>query len=79
MKWYNKDHTKMIDLEKIGGYVYIPAKNYIENNPHEADIGDFKGNGDKLELIIGGSVFIFRGETAKDIYDSITVNTKQII
>lgn len=79
MKWYNSDYTKMIDLDKINGYVYIQSENYIRDNPQETDIEDFKQNGDKLELIIGGSVFMFRGDMAKEIYDMINGNTRKVI
>jgi hypothetical protein len=78
MKWYNKDKTKMLDLDTINGYVYIPAKEYIEQNPDENDVGDFKTNGDRLELIIGGSVYVFRGDTAKEIF-SLLNNNKEIL
>ncbi len=71
MKWYNEDKTKMIDLDKISGYVYIRAEDYVEKNPNDSDKQDFQQNGDKLELIIGGSVFVFRGSQAKEIYNSI--------
>lgn len=71
MKWYNEDKTKMIDLESVDGYVYIRAKDYVAKNPNDTDKQDFQQNGDKLELIIGGSVFVFRGDQAKQIYDLI--------
>lgn len=72
MKWYNKDKTKMINIESIDGYVYIPAKEYIEQNPTETDVQDFKDNGDRIEIILSGSVFVFRGDTAKELFDLIT-------
>ena len=72
MKWYNKDKTKMIDIAAINGYVYIPANEYIEQNPTESDVGDFKEHGDRIEIILSGSVFVFRGETAKELFELIT-------
>lgn len=69
MKWYNEDKSKMIDLDTVNGYVYIPSKEYIEQNPQESDIEDFKQNGDRIELIIGGSVFVFRGDVARELYN----------
>jgi hypothetical protein len=68
MNWFNEDQTKMIDIDSINGYVYINADQYIANNSEETDVDDFKKDGDKLELIIGGSVFLFRGEAAKEIF-----------
>jgi hypothetical protein len=78
MRWYNKDRTKMLDLDTINGYVYIPAKEYIEQNPTEDNVDDFKTNGDRLELIIGGSVYVFRGDTAKEIFSLLNTNKELI-
>lgn len=69
MKWYNKDRSKMVNLDSVNGYVYIPAKDYVEQNPQESDVEDFKQKGDRIELIIGGAVFVFRGDIAKELYD----------
>jgi hypothetical protein len=74
MKWFNEDKTKMIDIDAINGYVYIPAKEYVEQNPTEPDVQDFKDNGDRIELIIGGAVFVFRGDTARQLYNLIIQN-----
>ncbi len=71
MKWFNKDKTKMIDIDAINGYVYIPAKEYIEQNPTESDVPDFKENGDRIEIILSGSVFVFRGEHARELFELI--------
>jgi len=76
MKWYDKNHHKMLDLNTINGFVYIPAKEYILQNPHESDVADFERNGDRIELIIGGSIFVFRGETAKELYDLLMSEVK---
>lgn len=88
MKWYNKEKTKMIDLKSINGFVYISAKNIISKIDYQTDtiepeILDFKENGDKLEIIIGGSVFVFRGDTAIEIYnlllsfDALTLESQE--
>lgn len=79
MKWYNKDKSKMIDLDKVNGYVYIPSKEYVEQNPQESNVEDFKQNGDKIELIIGGSVFVFRGDMAKELYDLLTADVRHLL
>lgn len=68
MKWYDKNRYKMLDLSTINGYVYIPAKEYVEQNPQESDVEDFRQNGDRIELIIGGAVFVFRGDVAKELW-----------
>lgn len=73
MKWYNKDKSKMINLDAVNGYVYIPAKEYVEQNSQESDVEDFKQNGDRIELIIGGAVFVFRGDLAKELYNLLTM------
>ena len=79
MKWYNKDKSKMIDLDAVNGYVYIPAKEYVEQNPQESDVKDFKQNGDRIELIIGGAVFVFRGDMAKELYDLLTADVRHLL
>ena len=79
MKWYNKDKSKMINLDTVNGYVYIPAKEYVEQNPQESDVEDFKQNGDRIELIIGGAVFVFRGEIAKELYDLLTADVRHLL
>ena len=79
MKWYNKDKTKMLNLDSVDGYVYIPAKEYIEQYPNEKDVEDFKINGDRLELIISGTPYVFRNETAKEIFGLINNNGKQVL
>jgi hypothetical protein len=79
MKWYNKDKSKMIDLDAVNGYVYIPAKEYVEQNPQESDVEDFKQNGDRIELIIGGAVFVFRGDMAKELYDLLTADVRHLL
>jgi hypothetical protein len=72
MKWYNTDKTKMINLNSVNGFVFIKAKEYIEQNPINDDVEDFKLYGDRIELIIGGAVFVFRGDTANELYDALT-------
>lgn len=79
MKWYNKDKSKMIDLDAVNGYVYIPAKEYIEQNPYESDVKDFEQNGDRIELILGGAVFVFRGDMAKELYDLLTSDVRHLL
>lgn len=79
MKWYNKDKSKMIDLDSVNGYVYIPSKEYVEQNPQESDVEDFKQNGDRIELIIGGAVFVFRGEMAKELYDLLIADVRHLL
>jgi hypothetical protein len=79
MKWYNKDKSKMIDLDAVNGYVYIPSKEYVEQNPQESDVEDFKQNGDRIELIIGGAVFVFRGDIAKELYDLLTADVRHLL
>ena len=79
MKWYNKDKSKMIDIDAVNGYVYIPAKEYVEQNPQESDVEDFRQNGDRIELIIGGAVFVFRGDMAKELYDLLTVDVRHVL
>jgi hypothetical protein len=79
MKWYNKDKSKMIDLDSVNGYVYIPSKEYVEQNPQESDVEDFKQNGDRIELIIGGAVFVFRGDMAKELYDLLTADVRHLL
>ena len=72
MKWYSENNKKMLDLDSINGYVYIEAKDYVDNNSSASDVNDFKLNGDKLELIIGGSVYVFRGDTATEIFSLLS-------
>ncbi len=79
MKWYNKDKSKMINLDSVNGYVYIPSKEYVEQNPQESDVEDFKQNGDRIELIIGGAVFVFRGDMAKELYDLLTADVRHLL
>jgi hypothetical protein len=69
--WYTTDLLKKISLSSVNGYVYIPAREYVEQNPQESDVEDFKQNGDKIELIIGGSVFVFRGEVANELWNAL--------
>jgi hypothetical protein len=69
----------MINLDTVNGYVYIPAKEYVEQNPQESDVEDFKQNGDRIELIIGGAVFVFRGEIAKELYDLLTADVRHLL
>jgi len=79
MKWYNTDKTKMINLDAVNGYVYIPAKEYIEQNPTADDVNDFKMYGNRIELIIGGTPYIFRGVAADEIFNMlITETTKKL-
>lgn len=80
MKWYDKNHYKMLDLSTINGYVYIPAKEYVEQNPQESDVEDFRQNGDRIELIIGGAVFVFRGDVAKELWGLLqTTDSSQLL
>lgn len=80
MKWYDKNRYKMLDLSTINGYVYIPAKEYVEQNPQESDIEDFRQNGDRIELIIGGAVFVFRGDVAKELWGLLqTTDSSQLL
>ncbi len=74
MKWYNEDKTKMLDLNSISGYVFISAEEYIKHNSDVKEISDFKDNGDRLEIIMGGTPFIFRGNVAKEIFDLLKSN-----
>lgn len=75
MKWYDKNRYKMLDLSTINGYVYIPAKEYVEQNPQESDVEDFRQNVDRIELIIGGAVFVFRGDVAKELWGLLQTTT----
>lgn len=80
MKWYDKEKTKMIDLESVNGYVYLNAKDYINDNPDSEDVEEYRKGGDKIELIIGGSVFVFRGEQARELYELLlSKDNKQIL
>jgi len=80
MKWYDKEKTKMIDLESVNGYVYLNAKDYINDNPDSEDVEEYRKSGDKIELIIGGSVFVFRGEQARELYELLlSKDNKQIL
>jgi hypothetical protein len=80
MKWYDKNRYKMLDLSTINGYVYIPAKEYVEQNPQESDVEDFRQNGDRIELIIGGAVFVFRGDVAKELWELLqTTDSSQLL
>jgi hypothetical protein len=78
MNWFNENKMKMINLDSINGFVYIKADDYILKNPLELDVHDFKENGDKIELIIGGSVFVFRGDEAQELYRLILDNNKEL-
>lgn len=77
MKWYNNNRTKMVDLDSVQGYVFVPSKEYIEQNPSSDDVNDFKTNGDRLELIIGGTPYVFRGETAREIYNLLEQHSEK--
>jgi hypothetical protein len=80
MKWYDKEKTKMIDLESVNGYVYLNAKDYVNDNPDSENVEEYRKSGDKIELIIGGSVFVFRGEQARELYELLlTKDNKQIL
>lgn len=79
MKWYNEDNTKMIDLEAVKGFVYIKASSFINENPTAEEVNDFKINGDRIELIIGGSVFVFRGEQAIELYHLLINDKKEVL
>ncbi len=65
----------MLNLEAVNGYVFIPARDYIDQNPEDENVNDFKMHGDRIELIIGGTPYVFRGEEAKEIYDMLSGNT----
>ena len=39
----------------------------------------FKQNGDRIELIIGGAVFVFRGDMAKELYDLLTADVRHLL
>lgn len=77
MKWYSKDSKTMIDLESINGYVYTLAEDVIKNGDNSVE--EFKTNGDMIQVIIGGGTFVFRGNDAKEIYELLTTNTKQVL
>jgi hypothetical protein len=79
MNWFNENKTRMINLDSINGFVYIRAKDYVSKNPLESDIQDFREKGDKIELIIGGSVFVFRGDEAQELYRLILANNDKEI
>lgn len=79
MKWYNEDKTKMIDLDAVNGYVYVNAKEYVDKNPSEENVNDFKLHGDKIELVIGGSVFVFRGEQATELFFLLKESVRSIL
>ncbi len=80
MKWYNEDRRKMINLESVDGYVYIPAENYLTQYPTGNDAEDFKLNGNRLELIISGTPYVFRSNDATEIYGLLLEScTKQIL
>ena len=79
MKWYNKDKRKMLDIDSVDGYVFIPAKEYIEQNPTEPDVNDYKEYGDRIELILSGTPYIFRGSDANEIYNLLIGNTKELL
>lgn len=76
-KWYNNDKRKMLNLDSVNGYVFIPAKEYIEQNPTSEDIKDFEMYGDRIELIISGTPYIFRGETARELFDILSQQETQ--
>jgi hypothetical protein len=73
MKWYNKKKTQMVDLDKVSGFVFIKASDVLQDAKTPDEESDFKTNGDKLEIIIGGSVFSFRGEQAMELYNLLTL------
>lgn len=80
MKWNSIDGRKMINLDSVDGYVFVPAKDYLEQYPDGDDSGDFKINGDRIELIISGTPYIFRGAEALEIYSMLRENnTKQLL
>jgi len=55
MRWYNKDKTKMINLDDINGYVYISSLDK-ENT---------------IEIILGGTPYAFTGIEADEIYNNL--------
>lgn len=74
MKWYSEDRRQMINLDSVDGYVFIPAKEFLENNPDANDIEDFKLHGDRIEIILCGTPYLFRGEVALEIFNLLTAN-----
>jgi hypothetical protein len=76
MKWYNKEKTRMLDLDSINGFVMISAKEVLGNPSTSDQQKDFEQNGDRMEVIIGGSVFVFRGDQANELYNILTTPTE---
>jgi hypothetical protein len=74
MKWYNKEKNRMLDLDSVNGFVF--AKGDPTAIKGKDDTSDPTEN--RLEIIIGGSVFVFRGEYADEIYNLLTIKDKSV-
>jgi len=57
MNWYNKDKTKMINLEKIDAWFFLAG---AETKP------------DKIELIVNGYNIYLYGESATALHKELT-------
>ncbi len=61
MKWFNKDKSRMINLDKISHYSYIPIDKYSGNQPY-------------IWLTVDGSNVSLVADEAKEVYDLIIKN-----
>jgi len=64
MKWYNKEKTKMIDLDKIGHW-------FLEKNDFEQRT--------KLTINSCGIEIYFFNDEAEKLYEVLTTQEKQIL
>jgi hypothetical protein len=67
MKWYNKEKTKMLNLNFVNGYIYVDAEKYINEYPDSEESKEFKEKGDRIDIILGETPYVFRGLDAKEL------------
>jgi hypothetical protein len=66
MKWYNKDKTRCLDLDKISYWIYNNYGGYISTG--------------ELKIYMNSSEpLIFHDEEAKEIYEILISQQKEVI
>lgn len=64
-KWYNKDRTIMVDLDKVSYYRYLDMTDYDYPN--------------KLYFILDGVNVEFIGEEALELFNALKKSNKEVI
>lgn len=72
MKWYNKDKTRMVDMNCINSY-------WFRDKPQtESEESSFKLNGPHMSLNVNGNMENFCGDEAKELYKML-ISEKEVI